>query len=185
MRGLRVAITFFLMMSTGFFSCGYGGPGGGGSPECRSYCQKTEGCCEYYPDCEPVSEDDMNECMCKCTNMYRTVTTKMLQGMQACADIPCENYTERDACMENLVAVCTGTSTPAVEAFCNRVEQCSLDVSYDECIQFYSQIIGCYSAKTQAAMLSCSSSGTCETFSMAFEQCMNTQLGLLDCAPED
>lgn len=186
MKGMQVMVVVFLGMFIGFMSCGYGGgPVGGGSPECRDYCEKTEGCCEYYPDCPPVDEMDMAECLCTCANMYRTATTGLMQGMQACVDIPCENYSQREACLENLLAGCASDLIPAVDALCSRMEECGRDVSYDECVYYYSQVVGCYSVKTQAAMFSCSSSGTCETFSAAFEQCMNTQLGLIECYPED
>jgi hypothetical protein len=117
--------------------------------------------------------------------MYRLLTNEMIEGMHACADIPCENYNEREACTQNLVAGCYGTPTPAVEAFCTRTEQCSVDVSYEQCVSYYNQVIGCYSANTQAAMLTCSSSGTCETFDEAFEQCMTNKLGIIDCDPVD
>jgi len=118
--------------------------------------------------------------------MYRTATTELLQGMQACVNIPCANYSERQACLQNLLVGCTISGlNPAVDALCSRMDECGTDASYDECVYYYNQVIDCYSAKTQAAMLSCSSTGTCETFSMAFGQCMNTQLGLIECYPDD
>jgi hypothetical protein len=87
--------------------------------------------------------------------------------------------------MENLLISCSGELTPPVDAVCSRIDECGQDFSYAECVQMYNQIIGCYSAETQSAMLSCSSVGTCETFSEVFGDCMNTRLGLVDCYPVD
>jgi hypothetical protein len=117
--------------------------------------------------------------------MDRTATNEMIQGMRACADIPCENYEERDACMDSLYRTCASGLTPAVDAFCSRVDECDPDSLYEECVQMYNQFIGCYSATVQSAMLTCSSRGNCVTFQDAFEQCMTTQLGIVDCNPGD
>ena len=179
MKRLNLLITIFVGMSLGFLSCGYGGPGGGGTPECQAHCMKNKECCDADEYCDPWDDYKMEECLCDCGNFYRIMTDAALRGLKDCNNLPCGETPSN--CMDNLMIGCAGAVTPAVDAFCTRVDDCSQDSPYAQCVQIYSSIINCYSAKTQDAMLACSSVGTCETFDTDFEECMAGRLGIMEC----
>jgi len=184
---MRFSLLYFVVFSLTFLlvSCNYGGPGFGGSPYCLASCQEDERCCGSYPNCDPWDETRMQECICTCTNIERTATVEFLQGKKECDDLPCGNEQLRQTCRDNLLASCSSGLTPAVESFCTRVDDCSVNDEFDECAQTFNEMMGCYSQKTHDAMLTCSSVGTCETFMDEFEPCFDAKLGIVDCFPSD
>ena len=88
MKSMQVLMVVFLGVAIGFMSCGYGGTGGGGSPDCRANCQKELDCCEVNPDCYMWDEEaQMAECLCECGNIHRMATFDYLQRMKQCNNV--------------------------------------------------------------------------------------------------
>ena len=88
-------------------------------------------------------------------------------------------------CLDSLLTGCASGLTPALEAFCTRLDDCSVDDGFDECVQMLISVMGCYNSKYHDAMLTCSSVGTCETFKEEFEVCMVGKLVIIECNPID
>lgn len=178
MKSLQVLIVVFLGMSVGFMSCGYGGTGGGGTPDCRAHCLKELDCCEVDPDCYMWDEEGMMaECLCECGNIQKMATFDYFQKMRQCDSGSCEALS---SCLEAILPSCSGALSPGIEAYCNRFEECDPG-SYTQCAQMFGQITNCYSQNLHNAMLSCSTVGTCETFAEDFDDCMSNKMGLADC----
>jgi hypothetical protein len=184
MKAVGTVVGVFCGSALLFVCCGYGGPGGGGTPECRTFCDKKRHCCEIDSYCT-WDEYRTAECLCECGNMYKMATAEYLRGMSACADQPCQEEWDIDECVGNLIYTCPSKTTSAVEAYCTRVYECNGEDSYTECIQMYSMVMGCLNQRAHDAFAMCLHLGTCDTMGEEVGACMDQKMGTAECDTVD